>query len=83
MENTVVVGGAVKGDISSCSFQVSALTTNRPDIWKYEQTTLAVNNCSGEVIKGTDWGVSEFGMAVLIICGLFIAIILGCFSTRW
>lgn len=48
MENTVVVGGEVKGDISNCGFKVGALTTSRPNIWTYKQTTLAVNNCSGE-----------------------------------
>lgn len=69
MSEKIVVGGNVQGDISSCEYKVSEITTGRPNLWVVTKSSLAVNNCSGETLKNNYWVLSGDGFfAPILIC---------------
>lgn len=72
-ENTVVVGGSVNGNISSCEFKVSSITTGRKNLWVETTQNLAVNNCTGEVIKADSWSLTTDGF-IIVILGFILVI---------
>lgn len=76
MANTVVVGGQVQGNISSCEFKVSTITTGRKNLFVETTQQLAVNNCSGEVIKADSWTFTADGFLILFIGAIFTVCLL-------
>lgn len=76
MENTVVVGGQVQGNISSCEFKVSVIKTGRKNVFIDTTQSLAVNNCSGEVIKANSWEFTADGVLIIFMGAIFTILFL-------
>lgn len=78
MANTVVVGGSLEGNVSSCKYEISEIITGRPNFFVITKQSLAVNNCTGENIKNSYWETSvEGGLAIImffVILGAFISV---------
>ncbi len=78
MQNAVVaVTNAVSGNVSSCSYVTQEIITGRPNIFVITRQTLAVNNCTGEVLKYDFWNVSESSVVFLLLAVVLVLIIIG------
>ena len=75
MKETIVVGGNVGGNVSSCQYKVSDIITGKKNLFVETHAALAVNNCSGETIKNDYWSLSLDGFIVIVVVLMALGII--------
>lgn len=71
--SVIAVSSEVTGNISACKVEVSQIITARPSFFIEEITTFAVNNCTGEMIKGQTYALADVSQVMLFVfCILLI-----------
>lgn len=85
-DTSVVVGGNVQGDITSCKIETSAIYVDKASLFSLQQKTTyrSYDVCTKQLVK--EYVVPEitgFGMAtVMLMVPIVIILIIGFFSTR-
>lgn len=77
-QSTVVVGGAVEGNIGSCEVKSTSVSL---DSWHTQ--TLAVNSCTGEVVSNNsyyDWSYIYFPVMIVFVIVTILVFVRGIFD---
>lgn len=72
--NVITTSQNIKGDISTCTVNTSEIDSGR-SFWIQNQTTIAINNCTGSTTEYQNWSISAEGMGSIIFGGIFLFVL--------